>query len=395
MSTTSFSQASSVTDPFVAPIAAPVQEEPHPVNFPLSWLLRNASPPIQYRAIKDIAESESWAAEVSSLAYASEQGVALGVTQSPDGSWNSAMLTVPAAKSAGGGGAGSAGSVSGVGTIYAFRRLLEYGWAAESPPLHHARRLLFRLLAVDEDPSFAFELVDKKNPDHDSVVRARALLREAAAAVLAQGGYAKDPRVRGAATRICNRLDEFLRSPSAASPLIRVGNHHVLGPDAAPPSVWTLLMLSYMPLFRTERFEMMDRLASYLAAPAPRTPPAIAIDREVVAMPHLILGDQLSTIVGAGQDLPWALSWLEMMARMGFLTGNDSWSQILDKLLAQRDAEGVWRSRRLTTAPRSSNPFTWPAFPLEEHLGEEGRWTDITFRLGLIARIAGRPINLV
>jgi hypothetical protein len=46
-------------------------------------------------------------------------------------------------------------------------------------------------------------------------------------------------------------------------------------------------------------------------------------------------------------------------------------------------------------APRSTNPFVWPAFPLEAGAAGEDRWTDVTFRIGLIARLSGRPIEAV
>jgi hypothetical protein len=81
-----------------------------------------------------------------------------------------------------------AGDFTGVGTIPAVRRLLEYGWDRESPPLSHARRALFRLLAEDNDPAYLYEL-GPKSKDEDSVRRGRMLLREAAAAALAQAGY--------------------------------------------------------------------------------------------------------------------------------------------------------------------------------------------------------------
>ena len=296
------------------------------------------------------------------------------------------MLTVPN---------GKAGKIDGVGTIHAVRRLLEYGWDMDTPPLHQSRRLLFRLLALDEDAAFAFELVPKRGASLDAVSRARALLREAAAAVLAQASYNKDPRVRGAATRVTMRVHEFIRSPLAESPLIRAGNQHVLSPDASPPSFWFLLMLAHMPLFRTEHFELMDRLSTYLAAPAPRTPPTIAIDRDVIPMPHLILGDPLPTLQAAMADLPWALTWLEIVARLGFLQKNETWRGIFEKLIAQRDADGVWRSRKGIAVPPSENPYTWSVYPLEEDLDGDHRWSDVTFRLGLIARLAGRPIELM
>jgi hypothetical protein len=46
-------------------------------------------------------------------------------------------------------------------------------------------------------------------------------------------------------------------------------------------------------------------------------------------------------------------------------------------------------------AVRSTNPFVWPTYPLEGALSGDERWTDATFRLGLIARILGRPIEPV
>jgi hypothetical protein len=63
--------------------------------------------------------------------------------QDSDGTWPGGMLSVP--KGVG---------VIGVGTILAYRRLLELGWDPESPALSATKRLLFRLLAEDEDPSF-------------------------------------------------------------------------------------------------------------------------------------------------------------------------------------------------------------------------------------------------
>jgi hypothetical protein len=36
--------------------------------------------------------------------------------------------------------------------------LLELGWNKDTPPLVHARRALFRLLAEDDDPTYLYEL---------------------------------------------------------------------------------------------------------------------------------------------------------------------------------------------------------------------------------------------
>src|SRR5205085_12113057 len=128
--------------------------------------------------------SGSIAEQVSSLPFTHRPAVSLAVTQQPDGTWNHAMLSLPSARSE---------NFEGVGTINAVRRLLEYGWDKDSPPLVHARRVLFRLLAEDTDPEFLYEL-GAKNQDEDQIRRGRSILREAAGAALAQAGYEDDPR---------------------------------------------------------------------------------------------------------------------------------------------------------------------------------------------------------
>ena len=124
-----------------------------------------------------------------------------------------------------------------------------------------ARRILFRLLAEDEDPAFLFELAPARGRVDPTTTHAgRTTLREAAASALAQAGYESDPRLRGAARRIIDRLSNYLRSPLAQKPWVRVGNRQVLAPEAAPPSVYALTMLAYMPLFRSEQYPEIERL---------------------------------------------------------------------------------------------------------------------------------------
>ena len=309
----------------------------------------------------------------------------LALQQGVDGTWNHAMLTLPAARSE---------AFEGVGTINAVRRLLEYGWDKDSPPVLHSRRVLFRLLAEDNDPEFLYELTSKQQDD-DLVRRGRSMLREAAGAALAQAGYEDDPRLRGAARRVLERINNFLRSPLAQKPWIRVGNQHVLAAEAAPPSIYALTMFSYMPLFRTEHFEAMDRLYHFLSQPLPRQEALQLIGKKVLPQPHLVLGDQLPNRNAADADVPSAIAWLELMARLGFLKRNDNWSKLFDRFLDDRDENGVWHPHKGMAAVRSTNPFVWPLYPLESNLSGDERWTDATFRLGLIARLTGRPIEPV
>jgi hypothetical protein len=280
-------------------------------------------------------------------------------------------------------------------SIDAVRRLLEYGWDKESPPLHQARRILFRLLAEDDEPDYLYEFGGRAAVDEDVSHRGRLILREAAAAALAQAGYEGDPRLRGAARRILERINTFLRSPLGAKPWIRIGNQHVLAPEAAPPSIHVLTMLAYMPLFRNEHAEFIDRIYAFITQPLPRQQVVQSVGRRIVAQSHLVMGDQLPHRNAADDDPVSALMWLELMTRLGFLKRNENWSKLFDRFLDDRDADGVWHPHKGLHAVRTNNPFVWPMYPLQEELAGDERWVDFTFRLGLIARLAGRTIEVV
>lgn len=375
---------STTTVPPVAPSSPPPILAP--VRFPLRWLLEHAAAPIRYRALTEVARLPSQSADrLSFLPFTHRPALMLAALQGSDGTWNHSMLTVPGQRSE---------HFEGVGTINAVRRLLEYGWDRETPPLLLARRVLFRLLAEDEDPEWLFEFGAKGPADEDLARRGRAILREAAAAALAQAGYEGDPRLRGAAKRILERISAYLRSPLAQKPFVRVGNQHVLPPEAAPPSIYALMMLAYMPLFRTEHHDAMDRLYQHLAQVLPRQEPVQLCGKKVMPQPHLVLGDLLPNRNVADADVPFAISWLELVARLGFLRRNDNWSKLLDRFLDDRDHDGVWHPHKGMSMARSTNPVVWPSYPLEENLSGDERWTDITFRLGLIARVIGRTIEI-
>jgi hypothetical protein len=392
-----------------------------PVPFPLDWLLANAAAPIQYRSVVDVARlTDQVGGDFANLPLTYRPALMLAATQSADGTWNRAMLTLPSPR---------AEHFEGAGTINAVRRLLEYGWDRETPTLLHARRPLFRLLAEDEDVSQLFELVGRGAVDEDLVHRGRTILREAAAAALAQAGYEDDPRLRGAARRIVSRVTEYVRSPLAEKPWVRVGNQHVLAAEAAPPSIYALAMLAHMPLFRSEYDEEMDRIYDAVAQPLPRQESVQAFGKHVIEQPHLVLGDMLPSRNALDADLPWGLMWLELMARLGFLRRNEGWSRLYDRLVDSADERGIWRPpkgttptkgttpargttpTRGTTPPRgttptrgatpprgtarTANPFTWYMFPLDTNWrAADGGSPDVTFRLGLIARAAGRSIDL-
>lgn len=356
-----------------------------PINFAISWLLEHASPSVTYRALVEVAGYPvASSPRLATLPYLTSQALQLALSQSSTGTWSGGMLTVPSSR-----------TVVGVGTIPAYRRLLELGWDPESPALAATRRLLFRLLAEDEDPSFLEEMAESAT-DESLVRRGRLILREAAAAALAQAGYESDPRLRGAANRMIERIGAYLKSPLAQKPWIRLGNQHVLPQEVAAPSFHTLIMLAHMPYFRSEHHEVMDRLYTYLAQPWPRQTAVQQVGPHLIEQPHLVMGDFLMTRSSMDSDMPSALAWLELMARLGYLRRNDGWMRLLDRLQDDRDRRGVWHAPRSVVMPESVPAWAWPTMPLSG-LAEDGGTleADVVFRLGLIARIQGREVELV
>jgi hypothetical protein len=277
--------------------------------------------------------------------------------------------------------------------------MLEFGWDKDSPPVYQARRVLFRLLAEDDDPSLLFELAPKtsaknKQLDEEVLRMTRQTLREAAGAALAQSGFETDPRLRGAARRTLGRMMDFLKSPVGDKPWIRIGNRQLLSPDAFPPSIYALHMLSHMPLFRSEHYEGMELLYRWLTRPLPRQDQMQVVGKRIVPVPLFVMGDRLPHRNAVEADVPAALAWLELMARMGFLRRNDNWTKMYDRFVDDCGRDGVWHPHKGMAIPRSSSAWVWSAYPLEP-AGGDGKWADVTFRIGLIGRLSGRQIDLI
>jgi hypothetical protein len=367
-----------VTAPLSSPVI-PTVEPPAAVRVPASWLLEHGSWPVRVRTLVDLAPNVGDAAAVQRAAYLHAPALRLAVQQSRDGTWGGRLLSV--AKS-------DDPTFAGVGAIPAVRRLLEYGWEPDAPTFHCARRLLFRLLAEDVDPAFLFELREETGDDELLVRRGRAQLREGAAAALAHLGAEADPRLRGAAVRALERVMTFVRGAATAEPT------SVLPPSATPPTEHFLVMLAFMPRFRSEHQDEVSRLLAFLSAPPPSGAPRQLFGKREVPQPHLVLGDPIAN-VSVTASLPSTLAWLELLARLGFIRRNPEWNGLLDRLLEERDANGVWRGRTTTLAPPQRG-WDWPTFPLgDPDASRESMVADVTFRLALIARLAGRPLELV
>ncbi|MBW7933028.1 MAG: hypothetical protein H3C62_05310 [Gemmatimonadaceae bacterium] len=369
------------------PIFPPPPPPPAPVAFPLGWILDNAALPIQYRSATEVAKlGDALPASYANTPYFHRPAVEIAVRQSYDGTWNGAMLALP-----------SKGGHDGLGSVNAVRRLLECGWDKDSPAVYQARRALFRLLAEDEDEAQLYEFQPKsgKHLEPELAAHYRQLLREAAGATLAQAGFESDPRVRGLARRSLERVWDYLQSPLAQKPWVRSGNQQVLAAEASPPSLYLLQMLAHMPLFRSEYYTTMEALYEYLTRPLPRQESVQMVGRKLLPVPLFVLGDMLPHRNAVDADIPMALAWLETMARLNFLRRNENWSKLFERFVDDCGRDGVWHPHKGMATPKTTNPFVWPFFPLETSAAGDERWTDVTFRIGLIARLSGRGIELV
>jgi hypothetical protein len=285
----------------------------------------------------------------------------------------------------------AAQGVKDVGTIPQYRRLLQLEWPRASRPFKLADRVLFRLLSRDEDPTLLFEFQKAVKADPEAEAWARGIMREAASAALAEAGYGDDPRLRGAGHKIASAISQFLRSPLAEKPFLKSGQQMVLHPEAHPPSWYSVAMLAAMPNLQRERAGFTERLGHYLAQPAPKKAFVIQVGNKTVRPQHLILGDPIEAdSKGLPKDIPLALHYIELLARMGALEWAPVATKVLGRLLKDCDELGVWRPKNLRSPPKQVNKITYHYYPL--HLDAktvEGKEVDITFRLAMIARVLG------
>jgi hypothetical protein len=325
--------------------------------------------------------------EAAQLAIA-ESKTALGVVkkQKDNGIWGGNLLGLATSAAQG---------VKDVGTIPQYRRLLQLEWPRTSRSFKLADRVLFRLLSRDEDPSLLFEFQKSVKSDPEAEAWARGIMREAASAALAEAGYADDPRLRGSGHKVANAISHFLRSPLAEKPFIKAGKQIALDPEAHPPSWYSVAMLASMPNLQRERAGFTERLGRYLAQPAPKKAFVIQVGKKIVRPQHLILGDPIDADPkGVPKDLPLALHYIELLARMGALEWAPVATRVLGRLLKDCDELGVWRPKNLRSQPKPGNKITYHYYPL--HLDAkttEGREIDITFRLAVIARALGWSLS--
>ena len=356
----------------------------------MTWLRTHASTPIRLRTLTEILPPEAVDRnEVAALR--SELLQYKGVTevikkQRGNGVWASNILGLGPSKSLG---------IKDIGTVSQYRRLLELGVPATDGALRLTNRLFYRLLSRDADPKLLFEHQKAAKTNPDLVIWARASMHEAAAAALAHAGLVEDPRVRGAAQHVIDSLSHFLKSDAATKPTVKKGLRHILNPDAHPPSIYSVALLAYMPNFQREQASFIELLQQFLAQPAPKKSFVVLVGKKSYKPTTQILGDPLQNdSAGRPTDLPFALHWIELLARLNWLRASPSAQRALARLLKDCDDDGVWTAKGLRSFPKSPTGLTAFTFPLERSdKKHEARRADVTFRLAHIAKLAGLELE--
>jgi hypothetical protein len=368
-------------------------ELPTSHRLPLTWLLEAASTPIQYRvysevvpdAARDGAQLE--ALRAAALAYKPAQAIAR--RQGDTGLWGNNVLALGPSKGR---------AATEAGTLVQYRRLIELGSPPDQRSFRLADRFLFRLLSRDDDPSLLAEFQRPAKSDPGLGLWARAMATQGAAAALARNGaHVEDPRLRGAAHRIASDVSAYLRSEIAAKPFKKARGKTVLEPLAYPPTTFAVEVFAFLPALQRERAGLIERLGQYFAVPSPRRSFEILAGATLLKPTVELLGDPLHADAhGRVTDVPFALYWLELMARLGLVRQIPSASRTLARLFSECTDDGVWSPRALRTMPKALSPLTAHYFPLEgAGKSPAQRQTDVTFRLALIARIMGLPIEVV
>jgi hypothetical protein len=105
----------------------------------------------------------------------------------------------------------------------------------------------------------------------------------------------------------------------------------------------------------------------------------------------MLLGDPIDADAkGVPKDLPLALHFIELLARIGALHTAPVATKVLTRLLKDCDENGVWSPKNLRSLPKTVNRITYHSFPLDaETKGAESRQVDVTFRVALIAKLLG------
>jgi hypothetical protein len=353
---------------------------------PVSWLRLHASAPIKWRTVNDIlppgAASPADFEALRSELLQHKHVLQVMKKQKASGLWGDNILGLAPNKTLG---------YKDVGTVAQYRHLVELGLPRDDRAFRLTERVFYRLLSRDEAPDLQFEYKAAGKGNAELTNYTRSLFREGATVALAHAGLIEDPRVRGSAHRIASQVSVFLRSELSAKPLVRKGSRTVLNPEACPPTTMSVATVAYMPTLQRERAGFVERLCAFLADPEPKKKYVITLGRKVLPPIYHLLGNPVEVDrAGNPKDLPLALYWIELLVRLGMLHTNEAAVRSLERLMADVDSQGVWAPKNLRALPKSASRLADFAFPLEQDAKTlERRQADVTFRLALIAKLAG------
>ena len=156
-----------------------------------------------------------------------------------------------------------------------------------------------------------------------------------------------------------------------------------------------MALLAHLPTVQRERAGLVERLGAYLAQPTGKKVFGVACGKKVLKQSFVLVGDPIKvSAAGQAEDLPLALYWMELLARLGVLRHSTSAPKVWARLAKDCDEDGVWRPRNLRSLPKRVLPWSFHSFPLEgDTKVAEARHADVTFRMALIARLAGWEIT--
>ena len=156
----------------------------------------------------------------------------------------------------------------------------------------------------------------------------------------------------------------------------------------------SLAMVAAMPMLRRERAAFTERLGQYLSTHAPKRAFVIQVGKKSLKPTDLLLGDPTEAdSKGNVPDIPFALVFYEQIARIGALAASPMALKVLSRLEQECDASGVWRPKKLAAPPKTTHAATYHAYPLNSDERVDSRLVDVTFRLALIAKVSGRPLE--
>jgi len=156
-------------------------------------------------------------------------------------------------------------------------------------------------------------------------------------------------------------------------------------------------MLAFLPALQRERSGFVERLGTYFSTPAPKRAFFQLAGKKVLPPIFVVMGDPLRADAhGHIPDVPFAVYWLELLARLGLVRQIPSASKVLARLFSECDDQGIWTPKALRSLPKTESPVISHYFPLEgAGKSPAQRQTDVTFRLALIARLMGLPIEVI